>query len=244
MISFKSTLLNATLAVTVAIPLATAGLFTSAESAQAAALSGAVQFVGGTTYSPFATSSTIELSQDALTFTPQPITPIAITTGSATGNFSAFNSANIGNIISFSSEKADNPFLDFGSLAAFGFATPGTIFPGADTSSLTDGLNTFILKSATRSIIQSGLNVGIDVALFGVFTSATGETSNGGGNLTFQVNNATVESVNSILSSGGSIKNLSFSGGVFATVPEPATLLGLGAVGAVMVMSHRRKSVI
>ncbi|HYX18190.1 MAG TPA: PEP-CTERM sorting domain-containing protein [Nostoc sp.] len=237
MINFKSKLLNATLAVTAAIPLATAGLFTSAGSAQAAALSGAIQFGDGLTASPLATSSAIELFQDALTFTPQPITPIGITTGSATGNFSAFNSGNIGNIISFSSKVADNPFIDFGSLTL-----PGLILPGEDTSSLTDGLNTFTLTSTTRSLIQSGLNVAIDVALFGFFTSATGEKSNGGGNLTFQVNDTSVDSVNSILSGGGSIKNLSFSGGTFATVPEPAALLGLGAVGAVMAMSRRRKS--
>ena len=235
MINFKSKLLNATLALTAALPLATAGLFTSAGSAQAAALSGSIQFSDGFTVSPFA-SSQITFYQDALTFTPQPITPIKI--GSTTGNFSAFNSGNIGNIISFSSKVADNPFIDFGSLDI-----PGIILPGADTSSLTDKSNTFTLTSSSFKLNQDGLNVGIGVALFGYFTSATGEISNGGGNLTFQVNNASVDSVNSILSSGGSISNLSFSGGTFATVPEPATLLGLGIVGAGMAMSRRRKTV-
>ncbi|MEH1970069.1 PEP-CTERM sorting domain-containing protein [Nostoc sp.] len=235
MIGFKSTLLNVTLAITATIPLATAGLFSFAGSAQAAALSGEIQFSGGFTLSPFA-SSQITFSKDALSFTPQPITPIGI--GSTTGNFSAFNSGNIGNIISFSSKVADNPFIDFGYLAI-----PGIISPGGDTSSITDGLNTFTLTSSSYKLNQSGLNVGIDVALFGYFTSATGEKSNGGGNLTFQVNNKSVASVNSILSSGSSISNLSFSGGTFTTsVPEPAALLGLGAVGGVMAMSRRRKS--
>ncbi|MEH2116561.1 PEP-CTERM sorting domain-containing protein [Nostoc sp. C052] len=234
MISFKSKLLNATLAFTAAIPLATAGMFTSAGSAQAAALSGEIQFNGGFT-APSGISQ-ITFSQDALTFTPQPITPIGI--GSTTGNFSAFNSGNIGNIISFSSKVADNPFIDFGSLTY-----PGFILPGTDTSSITDGLNTFTLTSSSYKLNQDGLNVGIGVALFGYFTSATGEISNGGGNLTFQVNNASIASVNSILSSGGSISNLTFSGGTFATVPEPTTLLGLGIVGAGMVMSRRRKTV-
>ncbi|MEH1781156.1 MAG: PEP-CTERM sorting domain-containing protein [Nostoc sp.] len=234
MIGFKSKLLNATLAFTAAIPLATAGMFTSAGSAQAAALNGEIQFNGGFTAGPG--SSQITFSQDALTFTPQPITPIAI--GSTTGNFSAFNSGNIGNIISFSSKVADNPFIDFGSLTY-----PGFILPGTDTSSITDGLNTFTLTSSSYKLNQDGLNVGIGVALFGYFTSATGEISNGGGNLTFQVNNASVAGVNSILSSGGSISNLTFSGGTFATVPEPTTLLGLGIVGVGMVMSRRRKTV-
>ncbi len=235
MIGFKSTLLNVTLAITAALPFATVGLFTSAGSAQAATLSGEIQFTGGFTASPFA-SSQITFSKDALTFTPQPITPIGI--GSATGNFSAFNSGNIGNIISFSSKVADNPFIDFGSLTY-----PGFISPGENTSSITDGLNTFTLTSSSYKLNESGLNVGIDVALFGFFTSATGEISNGGGNLTFQVNNKSVASVNSILTGGGSISNLSFSGGTFTTsVPEPAALLGLGAVGGVMAMSRRRKS--
>ncbi|MFN6486686.1 MULTISPECIES: PEP-CTERM sorting domain-containing protein [unclassified Nostoc] len=234
MIGFKCRLLNATLAFTAAIPLATAGLFTSAGSAQAAALSGEIQFNGGFTVP--SGSSQITFSQDALTFTPQPITPIAIV--SSTGTFSAFNSGNIGNIISFSSKVAENPFIDFGSLTY-----PGFILPGENTTSLTDKLNTFTLTSSSYKLNQDGLNVGIGVALFGYFTSATGEISNGGGNLTFQVNNASVASVNSILSKGGSISNLSFSGGTFATVPEPATLLGLGIVGAGMAMSRRRKTV-
>ncbi|MGJ5633321.1 PEP-CTERM sorting domain-containing protein [Nostoc sp. CALU 1950] len=233
MIGFKSTLLNATLAITAALPFATVGLFTSAGSAQAAALIGEIQFKGG--FTAPSGGSQITFSQDALTFTPQPITPIGI--DSTTGNFSAFNSGNIGNIISFSSKVADNPFIDFGYLTY-----PGFILPGTDTSSITDGLNTFTLTSSSYKLNESGLNVGIDVALFGFFTSATGEISNGGGNLTFQVNNTSVASLNTILTGGGSISNLSFSGGTFATVPEPAALLGLGAVGGVMVMSRRRKS--
>lgn len=238
MIGIKSKLLNATLAAIAALPLATAGgMFSFTESAQAVALNGEIQFTGGFTVSTNA-SSQITFSQDALTFTPQPITPFKI--DSTKGNFSDFNSGNIGNIISFSSKLAENPFIDFGSLGI-----PGVILPGDNTTSLTDGLNTFTLTSASYSLAQSGLNVGIDVALFGFFTSKTGEISNGGGNLTFQANNTDVNSVKSILSKGNSISNLSFSGGVFTTsVPEPAALLGLGAVGGVMVMSRRRKSVI
>ncbi|MDZ7956774.1 MAG: PEP-CTERM sorting domain-containing protein [Aulosira sp. DedQUE10] len=234
MFAIKSKVINATLAAAAAIPLATAGMFTSAGSAQAAALYGEFQFQGGTTVSPFATSQ-VSLTKDALTFTPQPITPIGL--ASNTGTFAAFNTGNIGNIISFSSNIADNPFIDFGNLLI-----PGVILPIDNTSSIKDGKNTFSLTSADYSIAESGANVAIDVQLWGLFTSATGEKSNGAGNLTFQVNNQTVAQVNSILVGGGSLSNLSFSGGAFATVPEPTTLIGLGAVGAVMVMSRRRKT--
>ncbi|OUL17942.1 PEP-CTERM sorting domain-containing protein [Nostoc sp. 106C] len=234
MFDFKSKLINATLAASVAIPLTTAGMFTFAGSAQAAALYGEFQFQGGTTVNPFATSQ-VSLTKDTLTFTPQPITPIGL--ASNTGTFAAFNTGNIGNIISFASDIAENPFIDLGNLLI-----PGVILPTDNTSSITDGKNTFSLTSADYSIAQSGANVAIDVQLWGLFTSATGEKSNGAGNLTFQVNNQTVAQVNSILDRGGSVSNLSFSGGAFATVPEPTTILGLGAVGAVMAMSRRRKA--
>ncbi|MBD2211015.1 PEP-CTERM sorting domain-containing protein [Calothrix sp. FACHB-156] len=231
MFAIKSKVINATLAATAAIPLAISG---SIGSAQAAALYGEFQFQGGITVNPFATSQ-VSLTKDALTFNPQPITPIGLAAN--TGTFTTFNTGNIGNIISFTSDIADNPFIDFGNLAI-----PGVIQSTDDTNSITDGKNTFSLTSADYSIAQSGANVAIDVQLWGLFTSATGEISKGAGNLTFQVNNQTVTQVNSILNSGASLNNLSFSGGAFATVPEPATLIGLGAVGAVMAMSRRRKT--
>jgi hypothetical protein len=234
MFGIKSKVVNATLAASFAIPVATAGMFVSAGSAQAAALYGDFQFQGGTTIEPFAFSQ-VTLTKDALTFTPQPITPIGL--GSITGNFADFNTGNIGNIISFSSNIAENPLIDLGSVPI-----PGLINPGNNTASLTDNKNTFTLTSANYSIAESGANVAIDVRLWGFFTSATGEISNGAGNLTFQYNNKSVKEVNDILAGGGSLDKLSFSGGAFATVPEPTTLLGLGAIGAVMAVSRRRKS--
>ncbi|MBH8552433.1 PEP-CTERM sorting domain-containing protein [Nostocaceae cyanobacterium CENA357] len=226
MTTFKSRVLNAALA-------AVAGTFTFANSAEAAALKGDFQLVSGLTTSPFS-FSLVELSKTSLTFTPQPITPIGL--AHTTGSFTSFNSGNIGNIIQFSALSADNPFIDFGQLTI-----PGVIQPGDNTASLVDKINTFTLQSASYSIAPSGSNVSIDVALNGFFTSALGEIFKGSGNLTFQANSTTVGSVNSILNSGGSLKNMSFSGGLFATVPEPATVLGLGIVGAAMVMSSRRK---
>ncbi|MEH1924185.1 PEP-CTERM sorting domain-containing protein [Nostoc sp.] len=247
MISFKSTLLNATLAVAAALPLAAAGFFTSAGSAQAASLTGDFSFSGGVTANPFA-SSLVTLKKDSLTFSPDSIiadsngvksTPVSV--AAQTGSFLDFNSASIRDIISFTSNTVQNPFLDLGNLTL-----PGIILPGESTASLADGSNIFTLTSSGYKITQTGANITIAVDLWGYFTSATGEITNGAGSLSFQRNNTTVAQANSILdTAGGSLDNLTFSGSTFTTsVPEPAALLGLGAVGAVMVMSRRRKSIL
>ncbi|MEH2117056.1 PEP-CTERM sorting domain-containing protein [Nostoc sp.] len=247
MINFKSKLLNATLALTAALPLTTAGLFTSAGSAQAAALTGEFSFNGGTTVNPFA-SSLVTLKKDSLTFTPDSIiadsngvksTPVGV--AAQTGSFLGFNSASIRDIISFASDTVQNPFLDLGNLTI-----PGIIMPGENTASLADGSNIFTLTSSGYQITQTGANITIAVDLRGYFTSATGEITNGAGSLSFQRNNTTVAQANSILDTAdGSLANLTFSGSTFTTsVPEPAALLGLGAVGGVMAMSRRRKGVV
>ncbi|MBD2523434.1 PEP-CTERM sorting domain-containing protein [Nostoc sp. FACHB-133] len=247
MISLKSKLLNATLAATAALPLAVAGLFTSVGSAQAAALKGEFSFNGGLTQNPFA-SSLVTLKKDSLTFTPDSIiadsngvksTPVAI--AAQTGSFLGFNSASIRDIISFASDTVQNPFLDLGNLIL-----PGIVLNGENTTSLADGSNIFTLTSSDYKITQTGANITIAVDLWGYFTSATGEITKGAGSLSFQRNDTTVAQANAILdTTGGSLANLTFSGSTFTTsVPEPAVLLGLGAVGAVMVMSRRRKSVV
>ncbi|NEU83980.1 PEP-CTERM sorting domain-containing protein [Nostoc sp. UIC 10630] len=247
MINLKSKLLNATLATTAALPLAVAGLFTSGGSAQAAALKGEFSFNGGLTANPFA-NSLVTLKKDSLTFTPDSViadangvksTPVSI--AAQTGSFLGFNSASIRDIISFASDTVQNPFLDLGNLAL-----PGVILPGENTASLADGSNIFTLTSSDYKITQTGANITIAVDLWGYFTSATGEITKGAGSLSFQRNDTTVAQANTILNTtGGSLANLTFSGSTFTTsVPEPAALLGLGAVGAVMVMSRRRKSVV
>ncbi|MBE8991388.1 PEP-CTERM sorting domain-containing protein [Nostoc sp. LEGE 12450] len=247
MISLKFKLLNATLAATAALPLAVAGLFTSVGSAQAAALKGEFSFNGGITANPFA-SSLVTLKKDSLTFTPDSIiadsngvksTPVAI--AAQTGSFLGFNSASIRDIISFASDTVQNPFLDLGNLTL-----PGIVLNGENTTSLADGSNIFTLTSSDYKITQTGANITIAVDLWGYFTSATGEITKGAGSLSFQRNDTTVAQANAILdTTGGSLANLTFSGSTFTTsVPEPAALLGLGTVGAVMVMSRRRKSVV
>ncbi|MBW4644116.1 MAG: PEP-CTERM sorting domain-containing protein [Goleter apudmare HA4340-LM2] len=242
MFNFKSQVLNATLAATVAIPVAAASLFTSASSAQAAALTGEFDFDGGTTINP-SSSSLVTLTSNGLTFTPQPLTPVSISTSSPTlgGSFTAFNSASIKNF-SFSN-NTEQLLLDFGNLSLFGSPSPGVIVnPLTDTSSITDGKDTFTLTSSKYKLSQDGANVNIGVELWGFFTSATGEKTKGAGNLTFQKNNTTVEQATEILKNG-SLANLAFSGGAFTTtVPEPTTMLGLGLVGAGMLVSRRRKA--
>ncbi|WP_225896353.1 PEP-CTERM sorting domain-containing protein [Amazonocrinis nigriterrae] len=237
MFASTSRLLDAILAVAVVIPLSVTGIFSFADSAKAESLIGDFQLSNGFTTSPSIASSLVELSATSLIFSPQPVTPISLS--AQTGNFLAFNTANIGNIISFSPLSADNPFLDFGQTLI-----PGIVQSSADTASITDGINIFTLKSASYALKQSGQNIAVDVALDGFFSSGDETKSQGAGNLTFQINNAQVANVESILSSGGSVKNLAFSGGLFTTtsIPEPATLLGLGMVGGVMAMSRRRKN--
>ncbi|MCM0590914.1 MAG: PEP-CTERM sorting domain-containing protein [Gloeotrichia echinulata DVL01] len=244
MINLTSKLLTIALAATAAIPLATAALFSSAGSAQAAGLTGEFSFNGGLT-TP-SSVSLVTLKKDSLTFTPDSIikgltdaksTPVAVT--AQTGSFLGFNSASIRDIISFTNNTVQNPFLDFGNLAF-----PGVINSGENTSSLSDNKNTFTLTSSKYNLAQSGKNLGIDVELSGYFTSITGEITEAFGNLTFQKNNTTVAQANQILNSGSSLANLTFSGATFTTsVPEPATVLGLGLVGAGMVISRRRKNV-
>lgn len=244
MITLKSKLVNATLAATAAIPLATAGMFLTSGSAQAAALKGEFSFNGGLT-SP-STTSLVTLKKDSLTFTPESILPGAtgaqsspITLAAQTGSFLGFNSASIRDIISFTNNTVQNPFLDLGNLAL-----PGTIQIGENTSSLRDNQNIFTLTSSKYNLEQNGRNLSINVELFGYFTSPTGEITQGAGNLTFQRNNTTVAQANQILNAGNSLANLTFSGATFTTsVPEPTTMLGLGLVGAGMLMSRRRKSV-
>ncbi|MEH2063558.1 MAG: PEP-CTERM sorting domain-containing protein [Nostoc sp.] len=216
MIDFKSRLLNATLAVTVALPLATAGLFTSAGSAQAVALTGDFSLTG---------DGTASLLADSLTFnTPNTFT-ISSDPDLTTGGFSAFTKGSIGNIISFNSTLATNPFLDLGT-------NPATIG---------DGLNTFAVTSATYTLTQANSNlVSINVITDGFFKSASGDISQGQGIFTLQAK-GTIDSIAADWKKNTAVK-ATYSSLYFATVPEPTTLLGLGAVGAVMAISRRRKS--
>ena len=222
------------------LPLSVLGLLAIPNSANAAALTGEFQLGVGSIF--LGETSTVSLSSDSLIFNPQLITPISIT--SQTDSFADFNTGNIGNIISFSSDIADNPFIDFGHTLV-----PGLIgLSSGDDASITDGLDTFSLQSSSYSLKQSGLNVAVDVTLAGYFTSADGDVSQGRGNLTFQINNTNVNKVEGVLNDGDSIGGLAFSGGLFSSsettpVPEPTTtgaFLFLGTICATKVVRRKK----
>lgn len=210
MIASKSQFLKAAVATLAALPVAAAGVFTSADSAQAAALKGSF-FLTGDGLAEFANSG------DSLNFlAPNTFT---INPAASTGSFTAFTSGTVGNIISFLADTATNPFVDLG------------------------GGNTFTVTSASYVVggtAASALSP-IDVTVRGFFTSSTGDVSGGEGLLTLQAignNPAVVAAIAS-----NSLPGVTYSGVYLATVPEPATMLGLGVVGAAMFAANRRKKV-
>ncbi|MCL6755365.1 PEP-CTERM sorting domain-containing protein [Nostoc sp. CCCryo 231-06] len=225
MISLKSKLLNATLAVTAAIPLATTVFFTSAGSAQAAALT-----TGGFSLLP---QNTVTLSAtlqgNSLSF-DLPNT-FLIPTSTTSGDFTNFSKGSIGPNISFNSTNellsASNPFL--------------TLIDQVNNTNAT-----FTVTSATYKASQalSSNLIDIFVVTNGFFTTALGEISQGEGIITLQTN-GTVANLQDNLKLGKAVTT-TYSSSYFATVPEPTTMLGLGLVGAGMVMSisRRRKSIL
>ena len=235
----KTNFLNRT-TIAAVLSLSTVGLLAGADSASAAALTGKFQLDGGITIPTG--NSLISLSADSLIFSPQPTTPVAI--AAQTGSFTSFNTANIGSIISFSSLNAENPFLDFGTTSGLVGLTSG------DSASITDKINIFTLQSADYKLEDTITNnkvtgTSVSVAIQGFFTSATGETSKGEGNLTFQIAGDGASVVQAKLDAGNSINNLAFSGAVMSTtsVPEPTTNLGLlvlGLMGAATVVKRKK----
>ncbi|MEH2373228.1 PEP-CTERM sorting domain-containing protein [Nostoc sp.] len=216
MIGFKSTLLNATLAITAAIPLVAAGLFTSAGSAQAAALNGSFNY-GGAGFP----ATTVTVSNTSLQFTPTPgLASLALQTGS----FTAFDAAHIFNVTT-NPLTSGSVFLDLGV-----FATPGTLGDGANTFSLT--------SLATPKFTTQNAGTDINLNYVGFFDDGSGNKTNGTGYITFSTQDTNAENDYK----NGTAFKATFTGLAVTSVPEPAALLGLGAVGAVMAMSRRRKS--
>ncbi|MFP4103982.1 PEP-CTERM sorting domain-containing protein [Coleofasciculus sp.] len=213
------------------IPLVAAGVLTNAGEANAIALTGKFQLASGAFGSD---QSIVKFSKNSLTFSPQPVTPVSIT--SSDPSFEVFNSANIGSILSFTPLSAETPFLDLGTTPI-----PGVVgfFPN-DVDPITDGESIFTLQTATYDLKNSGANVAVDVAISGFFTSASNDISKGKGNVTFQINNTTVDQVQAKLDAGNTIdEDLKFSGAVFTAteVPEPGTIGGLIAIGSLGVGS-------
>ncbi|MBN3896897.1 MAG: PEP-CTERM sorting domain-containing protein [Nostoc sp. NOS(2021)] len=209
MIGFKSKLLNATLALTAAIPLATAGLFTSAGSAQA--------YTGGFNYStsdrnPSDKVTLSTLSKNSVNFLPD---PGAILLTDQTGDFTS-------NSRGFIKSFQTNPFI-----SPSGFIDVGAL----------DGIKLLSLTSLDPATFASG-NAGIDITFN--FNGLFEDGSKATGHIVFVTQDTNAQATYN----NGGIINASFTGLAVTTVPEPAALLGLGAVGAVMAMSRRRKSVI
>ncbi len=226
---------NQIIASIAAVPFA----FATATTANAAALIGEFQFGSGQTL-PDSQISNIFLTKDSLSFTPTP-TPVMVDADTNGGTFSEFNTAYIKEIISFDNFVAEdhNSFLDFGSTTIAGIVGLDSL----EESSLTDNLNVFNLTQASYTLNQSGSNVAIDVELSGEFVSETGEVTDGAGNLTFQINDATVAGIQAQLDEGETIGGVTFSGGLFSDrekVPEPTALFGLGVVAAGLTVLGRQ----
>ena len=209
MIGLKSKLLNATLAATVALPLATAALFTSAGSAQA--------YIGSFNYStsdrnPSDEPTQATISKTSINFLPN---PGAILLTQQTGDF-------VSNSRGFIKSFQTNPFI-----SPSGFIDVGAL----------DGIKLFSLTSlepADFSLQYGGTD--INLKFKGLFEDG----SQAEGYITFATQDTNAKKT---YDNDGTI-NASFTGLAVTSVPEPAALLGLGAVGAVMAMSRRRKSVI
>ncbi|WP_375477427.1 PEP-CTERM sorting domain-containing protein [uncultured Nostoc sp.] len=222
MISLKSKLVNATLAATFVIPLATAGIFTSAGSAQAVTLNGSIGLSGKSvipsdginpknTSIKFNTVHVDDTYDDFAAFLPSLNSGISINTLNLT---KLANLPAVGTTTSATySTGVYTPFIDFG------WRTLGSTFAHL-TFNLDDSVVTRTRKSAT-GISDSLLDL-MGKFYFNGQTIATG-------------------TLNASLSGASSTYQLTL---VAEAVPEPTTILGLGAVGAVMAMSRRRKSVI
>ncbi|MBE9104670.1 PEP-CTERM sorting domain-containing protein [Nostoc cf. edaphicum LEGE 07299] len=200
MIGFKSTLLNATLAVAAALPLATAALFTSAGSAQA--------YTGGFTFDGKGT--TAKITNTGITFTPD---PGAIELGIKEGSF--LNDTN-GTIYNLVNATLPSDFIDIGDQDGVKLLSLTTLFAPTFEVTKTGTLITFTFNGLFEDQSQATVDVFF----------------------------ASLKKNAEALYNSGEIVNASFEGATIASVPEPAALLGLGAVGAVMAMSRRRKSIL
>ncbi|MEH2054979.1 MAG: PEP-CTERM sorting domain-containing protein [Nostoc sp.] len=225
MIGFKSILLNATLAITAAIPLAAAGLFTSAGSAQAVTLNGSIGLSGTSTIDNVGTNPTTT----SITFTNVNITP-----SSSTGDFLAF-SPNLGTTpIAIKTLNLNRTAILSNTSATYSTGTYTQFINfGSETLDGITGLLTFDLDDSvvTRTTLFGGNSINFN-ALDGIL----GEFNFNGQTLAAGILNAS-------FSGGASTYQLTLST-LPVSVPEPTTMLGLGLVGAgmVMSMSRRRKS--
>ena len=209
-----------------ALPIVAAGTLVNAGVANAAALKGEFNFASWI-------STTAILSSGKVDFDDPGSDPVQAILTVQKGNFAALNAAFLKDIVPIgSNQPTNNPLFDLESQP---------VFPGF-MNEAGDGKNIF---NATRigqyGFKQSGDNVAIDLGVWGDFISATGEKTRGAGNFTFQVNNAKADDIAKLIAKGGTIET-SFSGAAFTSVPEPASILGLGVVAGSLAASRRRKA--
>jgi hypothetical protein len=221
--SIFSKITKAAIALPVVATSIAAGLSFNTGSAEAAGLSGSFQINGF--------SSLIELSNQGIDFVPNPLfgladdAPTEVQLTAQTGDFVAFNSAFIADLIPVDLAPI-NPFLDLSTGA------PAPFFANDQ-----DGESTFnVTKNSGLLISQEEFGVlGLSVELDGLFDNY-GEMSKGQAILTFQIADPgiTIEEFENRLAGGEVFTNVTFSGAAFTAVaegvPEPATILGLLAV--------------
>ncbi|MEH2286632.1 PEP-CTERM sorting domain-containing protein [Nostoc sp.] len=221
MINLKSKLLNATLAASFAIPLATAGIFTSAGSAQAVSLNGSIG-LNGTSIVP---SDGINPAKTSIKF-------VDVDGVDTDGDFTAFSpNLKSGAGITINTLNLTRTAVLSGTTATYstGVYTPFINF-GSRTLGSTTALLTFDLDdSVVTRTRKSATNIN-DVILDGIT-----------GKFNFNGKTIAVGNLGASLNGKTSDYHLTLEA---VSVPEPTTMLGLGLVGAGMVMSRRRKSVI
>lgn len=229
MISLKSKLVNATLAATFAIPLATAGMFVSGGSAQAATI-GVASFNGILNF------------ENEFLDNPENETLLFTNPGSIVFETGTFfdNTTNVtvgsGNPYGLKLEKLNNISTTSGNTSALYKTVLGSI---------NDPFFTF--NQGSSQIMFKATNIA-DITRRRVLDSITGVTTTSID--TFSISGTFYNGVNAI--GNGTInaqqQNLEGAPGVYSfivnaqSVPEPTTILGLGALGAVMAMSRRRKT--
>ncbi|MEQ8542056.1 MAG: PEP-CTERM sorting domain-containing protein [Coleofasciculus sp. D1-CHI-01] len=201
------------------LPLAAAGMLASAGAANA--LSGDFQLTSFDTLA--------NIKQDSIDFFDD---DSQVFVSAATDDFAAFSAATINDVVSISGDMVDNPLLDLGVFS----------FPTLDPS-VTDGDNVFNVTSVDGPFKFADAADGstLSIGFFGEFVGG-GKTTKGSGNLTFQVANLTAAEAEVALSDGG-LNNVAFSGAFISveSVPEPATMLGLGVVAGSLALSRAGK---
>lgn len=215
-----------------ALPIVATGTLVNAGVANAVALTGNFQLSS----EAFDPATTISITKNTLSFAPN---PGRVNLVSQTSSFTSFDTAAIFStpVLQLGATGTNAKMLDLGTTADIAGST-------------SDGQNIFSLTKIADAFDIQTFNLGsftttaIALAVDGFFTSADGDKSIGSGILTFQIAGKTKAQVEDILNQGKTIDGLAFSGAYISTksVPEPASILGLGVVAGSLAASRRRKA--